>query len=162
MRERVSAVLAAIILCAVLVSAQTPAPLRVIVSNKGRIDSRLKIFQSASSPILVFSTTRMPKKTQAALREKTTLHLAESDGVDLVEMLRILRSQYRVRTVECEGGPTLFRSLLERGLADRLNLTIAPYMFGGAKAPTLTGLSKEFLPASVHCRLIDMRVVGEE
>ena len=139
---------------------QTPAPLRVIVSRKGRIDSRLKIFQSATSPILIFSTTQMPRKTQAALGEKATLHLAESDDVDLAEMLRILRSQYDVRTVACEGGPTLFRALLERGLVDQLNLTIAPYMFGGARAPTLTGLSKEFLPASVHCRLIDMRVVG--
>jgi riboflavin biosynthesis pyrimidine reductase len=137
-------------------------PLRVIVSSKGRIDSRLKIFQSASSPILVFSTTRMPKRTQAVLGAKTTLHLAESDDVDLAEMLRILRSQYHVRTVACEGGPTLFRALLERGLVDQLNLTIAPYMFGGARAPTLTGLSKEFLPASVHCRLIDMRIVGQE
>ena len=141
---------------------QAPAPLRVIVSNKGRIDSRLKIFQSDISPIVIFSTKRMPKKTQAALGKKATLHLAESDDVDLAEMLRILRSQYHVRTIACEGGPTLFRSLLERGLVDQLNLTIAPYMFGGARAPTLTGLSKEFLPASVHCRLIDMRVVGEE
>jgi riboflavin-specific deaminase-like protein len=141
---------------------QAPAPLRVIVSNKGRIDGRLKIFQSTSSPILVFSTTRMPRKTQAALGKKATLHLAESDDVDLAEMLRILRSQYHVRTVACEGGPTLFRSLLERGLVDQLNLTIAPYMFGGARAPTLTGLSKQFLPASVHCRLIQIRVVGEE
>jgi len=52
--------------------------------------------------------------------------------------------------------------LLEQGLIDQLNLTIAPYMFGGAKAPTLTGLSKEFLPASVHCSLIDMRTIGDE
>jgi len=141
---------------------QTPAPLRVIVSNKGRIDSRLKIFQSGTSPILVFSTTQMPRKTQAALGEKATLHLARRDHVDLAEMLRILRCQYHVRTVACEGGPTLFRSLLERGLVDQLNLTVAPYMFGGAKAPTLTGLNKEFLPASVHCRLIQMRVVDEE
>ena len=77
-------------------------------------------------------------------------------------MLRTLRDKYKVRTVECEGGPLLFRGLLERGLIDHLNLTIAPFMFGGANAPTLTGLSKEFLPASVHCALIDMRVVGEE
>jgi riboflavin-specific deaminase-like protein len=141
---------------------QTQAPLRVIVSNKGRIDSRLKIFQSTSSPILIFSTTQMPRKTQTALGEKAILHLAESEEVDLAKILRILRSQYHVRTVACEGGPTLFRSLLERDLVDQLNLTIAPYMFGGASAPTLTGLGREFLPASVHCRLIDMRVVGEE
>jgi riboflavin-specific deaminase-like protein len=141
---------------------QAPAPLRVIVSKKGRIDSRLKIFQSASSPILVFSTTRMPKKTQVALRTKATLHLTKSRDVDLAGMLHTLRDNYKIRTVACEGGPTLFRSLLERGLIDQLNLTIAPYMFGGARAPTLTGLSRDFLPVSVHCRLVQMRVVGEE
>jgi riboflavin-specific deaminase-like protein len=141
---------------------KTPAPLRVIVSNKGTIDSRLKIFQSTSSPILIFSTTRMPKKTQAALKRKVTLHLIKSDKIDLATMLETLRSKYNVRRLACEGGPTLFRALLERGLIHQLNLTIAPYMFGGAKAPTLTGLSKEFLPASVHCWLIGMRTIGDE
>ena len=141
---------------------QTPAPLRVIVSNQGRIDSRLKIFQSTISPILIFSTTRMPKRTQAALKDKATLYLTESDEIDLGVMLETLRSKYKVRRLACEGGPTLFRALLERGLVDQLNLTIAPYMFGGAKAPTLTGLSPEFLPASVHCSLIAMRTIGDE
>ena len=141
---------------------QAPAPLRVIVSNKGRIDSRLKIFQSTISPVLIFSTTRMPKTTQAALKGKATLHLTKSDEIDLAAMLETLRTKYNVRRLACEGGPTLFRALLERGLIDQLNLTIAPYMFGGANAPTLTGLSKEFLPASVHCSLINMRIVGEE
>jgi riboflavin-specific deaminase-like protein len=141
---------------------QTPAPLRVIVSNEGKIDNRLKVFQSDISPIIIFSTTRMPRKTQAALRQKATLHLRKTKYVDLSGMLRTLRRQHKVRTVACEGGPTLFRSLLERGLVDQLNLTIAPYLFGGAGAPTLTGLSKTFLPASVHCTLTGMRVIGDE
>jgi len=51
---------------------------------------------------------------------------------------------------------------VEQGLVDQLNLTVAPYLFGGSKAPTLTGLSKEFLPVSVHCSLIEMRTVGDE
>lgn len=141
---------------------QPPYPLRVIVSNEGKIDNRLKIFQSDISPIVIFSTTRMPRKYRCALVEKATLHLSNSSHVDLAEMLHKLRSEYKVRTVACEGGATLFRSLLEQGLVDQLNLTIAPYLFGGAKAPTLTGLSKEFLPKSVHCSLLDMRVVGDE
>ncbi len=141
---------------------QSRCPLRVIVSNKGRIDSRLKIFQSTISPILIFSTTRMPKKAQTALEAKATLHLTESDEIDLVAMLETLRSKYNVRMLACEGGPTLFRALLERDLIDQLNLTIAPYMFGGAKAPTLTGLSRKFLPASVHCSLTNMRTIGDE
>jgi riboflavin-specific deaminase-like protein len=141
---------------------QTPYPLRVIVSNEGKIDSRLNIFQTDISPIVIFSTTRMPRKFRCALMEKATLHLTTSKHVDLAEMLQTLRQKYKIRTVACEGGATLFRSLLERGLVDQLNLTIAPFLFGGANAPTLTGLSKDFLPASVRCSLHDMRVVGDE
>lgn len=142
---------------------QSPAPLRVIVSGEGKIDSQLKIFQSEISPIVIFSTKRMPREVRAALRDKKVrLHLGDKDGVDLNEMLKILRREYKVKRVACEGGPILFRSMLERGLIDELNLTIAPYLFGGAGAPTLTGLSKEFLPASVHCVLKNMRVIGDE
>jgi 5-amino-6-(5-phosphoribosylamino)uracil reductase len=141
---------------------QSRCPLRVIVSNEGRIDHRLKIFQSNVSPIIVFSTKRMPRKYERALEKKATLHLSNLEHVDLAGMLETLRKKYGVRTVACEGGPTLFRSLLEQGLIDRLNLTIAPYLFGGAKAPTLTGVSKKFLPASVHCSLSDMRTLGDE
>jgi riboflavin biosynthesis pyrimidine reductase len=104
----------------------------------------------------------MPQRYQNALRKKATLHLARTEHLDLNAMLQTLRSQYNVRTLACEGGPTLFRALLEEDLVDQLNLTIAPYMFGGARAPTLTGLSKNFLPASVHCSLIEMRTVGDE
>jgi riboflavin biosynthesis pyrimidine reductase len=49
-----------------------------------------------------------------------------SASADLAKMLRILGKQCHVQTVACEGGPTLFRSLLQRGLVDQLNLTIAP------------------------------------
>jgi 5-amino-6-(5-phosphoribosylamino)uracil reductase len=142
---------------------QTPAPLRVIVSNEGKIDSQLKIFSSGASAVLIFSTKRMPREVRAALCEKKAeLHLKDTEAVDLREILRTLARDYKVRRVAFEGGPTLFRSMLERGLIDELNLTIAPYLFGGAEAPTLTGLSKEFFPSSVHCVLKTMRVVGDE
>ena len=141
---------------------QTPYPLRVIVSNEGRIDASLKLFQTDISQIVIFSTVRMPPRHQKALREKATLHLSHTRSVDLDWMLQQLRRDYGVRTVACEGGATLFRALLEKDLVDQLNLTIAPFLFGGVNAPTLTGLSKEFLPRSVRCSLTEMRAVGEE
>src|SRR5262245_61007057 len=113
-------------------------PLRVIISNEGKIDDRLKVFKSGISPIIIFSTKRMHPKNQEALRKTATLHLTTAREVDLAAMLKTLRDQYKVRTLACEGGPTLFRALLERGFVDQLNLTIAPYLFGGARAPTLT------------------------
>jgi riboflavin-specific deaminase-like protein len=142
---------------------QAPYPLRVIVSNEGRIDPALKIFQTDFSRIVIFSTTRMPRKYQIALREKATLRLTEARSVDLARMLQQLRSEYRVRRVACEGGAELFRGLLELQLVGQLNLTIAPYIFGGKGAPTLTGRGLGFLAGgSVRCTLRDMRTVGEE
>ncbi len=141
---------------------QAAYPLRVIVSNEGRIDPTLKIFQSDFSRIVIFSTTRMPRKYQVALREKATLRLSETQSVDLRRMLQLLRSEYGVRRVACEGGAELFRSLLELQLVDQLNLTIAPYIFGGKSAPTLTGRGTAFLPASVRCSLVEMRVIDDE
>ena len=141
---------------------QTPYPLRVIVSNEGRIDATLKIFQTDISPIVIFSTVRMPARYQKALREKAILHLSDAAAVDLSWMLQQLRREYHVRSLACEGGATLFRALLEEDLVDQLNLTIAPCLFGGANAPTLTGLSTEFFPRSIRCSLTDMRIVGEE
>jgi riboflavin-specific deaminase-like protein len=141
---------------------QTLSPIRVIVSNEGRIDASLKIFQSDISPIVIFSTKRMPQRYQKELRAKATLHLSEDDSVDLAWMLQQLRREFGVKKVACEGGAALFRSMLERGLIDQLNLTLAPVLFGGRDAPTLTGTTRSFLPASVHCSLAEMRTVGEE
>jgi riboflavin-specific deaminase-like protein len=141
---------------------QTSHPLRVIVSNEGKIDHRLNIFQTDFSPIVIFSTTRMPRKYRQALARKATLHLTSQRVVDLGDMLRRLRVEYKIRMLACEGGAALFRGLVERDLVDQLNLTIAPYLFGGVNAPTLTGLNREFLAKSVQCELTSMRVIGDE
>ena len=141
---------------------QPPYPMRVIVSNEGRINPDLNIFQSDFSPIIIFSTGRMPKSNQKRLGEKATLQLSKGQRVDLPLMLERLCSEYGVRSIACEGGATLFRALLEQDLIDQLNLTITPYLFGGTNAPTLTGLNKEFLKQSVRCSLVEMRTVDHE
>ncbi len=144
---------------------QAPFPLRVIISNEGKIDHRLKAFQAdpeTAGPIIIFSTTRMPRKVRMSLMDMATLHLSTKSRVDLPEMLRRLRTEYKVQTVAFEGGAELFRALLEEDLVDQLSLTIAPFVFGGKEAPTLTGLNKSFLPQTVRCRLTGMRVVGDE
>ena len=141
---------------------QPAYPIRVIVSNQGRINPSLNIFQTDFAPILIFSTTRMPRRIREQLSKRAILHLTESPQIDLRQMLRQLRAEYGVKYVACEGGPALFRSLLELRLVDQLNLTVAPFLFGGKKAPTLTGVNSDFLPHTVHCSLVHMKVIGEE
>jgi len=50
-------------------------------------------------------------------------------------MMRRLRSGYDVRSVLCEGGPTLFGALLQEDLVDELFLSLAPKLAGGGSAP---------------------------
>ena len=141
---------------------QSAYPLRVVVSNSGRLSPALRIFGNDFSPIIIFTTQKMAKRTQTALAEKADLWLHESDAVNLRSLLATLREDYRVKRLVCEGGPRLFRSLLAENLVDEIHLTLAPRIFGGLGAPTLTGLPANFLPHSTRCTLREMRVVEGE
>ena len=141
---------------------QRAYPLRVLLTNSGRIDPALRLFTKTFSPVVIFSTTRMPAPTRTALAAQADLWLHESASVNLPAMLAILRADYGVRRLVCEGGAQIFRALLAAGLIDELHVTLCPRVFGGEKAPTLTGLPGAFLPASVPLTLKKMEVIGGE
>ncbi len=61
------------------------------------------------------------------------------DGVELARALEWLLSERGIRSVLCEGGPTLHGRLREGGLADELFLTIAPKIAGGEGPRILEG-----------------------
>jgi riboflavin biosynthesis pyrimidine reductase len=60
-----------------------------------------------------------------------------SGAVDLAAALRRLRADHGVRSILCEGGPTLNAELLRAGLVDELFLSVAPKLAGGADALTI-------------------------
>jgi riboflavin-specific deaminase-like protein len=141
---------------------RAPEPLRVIVTNSGRIDISWKVFQTAGAAILVFSGARMSQAARASIAQRADLWVFDTPEVDLAATLQILRSDYQVRTLVCEGGPRLFRKLLEIDAVDELHLTWTPLIFGGLKAPTLIGVSDEFLRATIRGRLKEMCVQRDE
>ena len=141
---------------------QLAYPLRVLLTNSGRIDPALRLFTKTFSPIVIFSTTRMPARTRAALAALADVWLHESESVNLPAMLATLRTDYGVKRLVCEGGAQIFRALLTAGLVDELHATLCPRIFGGEKAPTLTGLPGAFHPASVPLTLKKMEVIGGE
>ena len=137
-------------------------PLRVAVSNAGRFDPSWKIFQHRGSPLVVFSTTRMPAQNRSAIAPLCDLYLFEAPAVPLRPALALLRSAYGVRSLVCEGGGELLRSLAAANLLDEIHLTVAPVVFGGAGAPTLTGLPGGFLPNPLDFRIARLRTIGDE
>jgi riboflavin biosynthesis pyrimidine reductase len=60
-------------------------------------------------------------------------------GDDLPLMLARLRSEHGVRSVLCEGGPTLLSFLMAAGLVDELFLSVSPQILGGAGVLTIVG-----------------------
>jgi riboflavin-specific deaminase-like protein len=131
-------------------------PLRVIVSRSGNISTTLRVFQKGNAPILIYSTERMASSQRTLLSERATVHLSGSDELDIFWLLWHLYEHYRVRSLVCEGGPTLVKTLALADAIDEIYLTIAAKIFGGAAAPGLTGLPGEFLPASRRFELIDI------
>ena len=104
----------------------------------------------------------MPARVQSALAGRADLWLHEARTVNLAAMLATLYAEYDVKRLVCEGGAQVFRSLLTAGFIDELHLTFAPRIFGGRRAPTLTGVAGNFLPASTKLRLRSMNVEGGE
>jgi len=137
-------------------------PLRVIISATGALDPAWKVFTTPGARRVVFTTQAMPEAVRSALAPLADLHFLHSDELDLAEVLLVLRKDYQVRTVVCEGGPTLFRSLVEIHAVDELRITVGPVIFGGAQAPTLTGVSPEFFPHPVQLTMQSMEVLGQE
>ena len=58
-------------------------------------------------------------------------------GDDLPRLMAYLREEHGVRSVLCEGGPTLNSFLFAAGLVDELFLTMNPKIIGGAAALTI-------------------------
>ena len=58
-------------------------------------------------------------------------------GDDLPRLMAYLREEHGVRSVLCEGGPTLNSFLFAAGLVDELFLTLNPKVIGGAAALTI-------------------------
>lgn len=133
-------------------------PLRVLVTNRGRIDPGLRVFEQHISPLIIFSTERMPLKVRRALSTRATVRLEKGAVVDLGRTLGILRRDHGVRRLVCEGGARLLRGLLDAHLVDELHVTLCPRVFGGARAPTLTGIAGAWFLKSARLDLRAMEV----
>lgn len=72
--------------------------------------------------------------------------------------LRQLRDEHGVRSLLCEGGPTLNATLFAEGLVDELFLTIAPAVAGAGEA--LTIVEGPPLPDAVMLQLLTVHEAG--
>lgn len=110
-------------------------PLACIVSRSGDVPLEIPLFAEPESRVLIFTAADIDASRCAASVQVVRLDPGE---LTVTTALRSLRADYGVRSALCEGGPTLFGSLLHEGVVDELFVTFAPKLAGGGLGPTIT------------------------
>ena len=116
-------------------SGLSPEPLGVVFTRSGAVATDIPLFADPAARLVVFTPTPLDTSSLAAQVE---LVLLDAGELTLTTMMRRLRSAYDVRSVLCEGGPTLFDALLQEDLVDELFLSLAPKLTGGGTTPSIT------------------------
>jgi riboflavin-specific deaminase-like protein len=116
-------------------SGLNPEPLSVVMSRSGDVPTGIPLFSDPGSRVVVFTSSAIQTSGLAAEVDVVRLDPGE---LTLTTMMRRLRSAYDVRSLLCEGGPTLFGALLQENLVDELFLSLAPKLTGGGSAPAIT------------------------
>jgi riboflavin-specific deaminase-like protein len=111
-------------------------PLAVVVSGRLDIPWDAPLFTEGAGRVLIFTTSQ----TEAP-ETRTPVRVVRHQGhVDLAAALTYLRTERGVRSMLCEGGPTVHSQLIEAGLVDELFVTHAPKLAGGEGPGLVTGL----------------------
>jgi 5-amino-6-(5-phosphoribosylamino)uracil reductase len=113
----------------------SPEPLACVVTRSGMVPTDIPLFSDPESRIVIFCDVPVDAGQLAARVDWVRVDPGE---LTLTTAMRHLRSDYGVRSVLCEGGPTIFSGLLHERLVDELFLTVAPKLAGGGTGPTIT------------------------
>jgi riboflavin-specific deaminase-like protein len=120
-----------------------PDPLAVIVSARLDLPADLPLLNEPEQRVVIATGSDATLPDLAA--EVDYLRV----GDDLPVLMARLREDHGVRSILCEGGPTLNSHLLAAGLLDELFLTLHPKLSGGAAALTIVAGRTLVAPAEL-------------
>jgi riboflavin-specific deaminase-like protein len=119
-------------------------PLAVVVSARLDLPADLPLLNAPEQRVVIAT------HSDAALPPSPAQVDYERTGDDLQLLAARLRGHHGIRSVVCEGGPTLNSHLLAAGLVDELWLTLNPKLAGGAAALTIVAGRELVEPAELE------------
>lgn len=140
--------------------------LLVFMSLKGDLPRDAAIFGEESD--VVIATTRLGADAATTLKSVSAnvdvLELGD-DGVDVARLMSVLRADYGVERLLCEGGPRVYASLLAAGQVDDEFVTLCPTVIGnspdGPHCPSLVE-GVRFAPGEApHSQIRGLRRAGD-
>ena len=137
----------------------TDSPVKVTVTEHGKLDAGARFFTVGDGPRLVYCASGCAADVRDAVGDRVVV-------VDLgatVGMRAVAEDLHRrgVRRLLVEGGASVLRQFLDDGLADELQLAVAPLLVGDPEAPRLLGPAASDRPPSGRARLAGVTQVGD-
>jgi riboflavin-specific deaminase-like protein len=121
-----------------------PDPLAVIVSGRLDLPADLPLLNEPEQKVVIATASDATLEGLGPQVEYARV------GDDLPLLMARLREDHGVRSIVCEGGPTLNSHLLAAGLVDELFLTLNPKLAGGAAALTIVAGRELVEPAELE------------
>jgi 5-amino-6-(5-phosphoribosylamino)uracil reductase len=134
-------------------------PVKVTVTNRAKLDPEARFFSMGTGPKLVYCATDTVHMAAGQLSRVATV----IDGGRPVELRRVSEDLYTrgVRRLMVEGGGEVHTQFLTEGLADELQLVIAPLFVGHPAATRFVGPGRFPHSGSRRARLVETRPIGD-
>ncbi len=136
-----------------------PDPAKVTLTASGDLDPRADFFTLGDAEKIVYCAA--PAAAAARARLSGVATIVEVGGrADLPAVLADLAKR-RVRRLMVEGGADILRQFLAAGLADELQLAVAPFFVGDPAAPRFGGAAVPANDAANRMTLAESRRLGD-
>ncbi|GIE32490.1 hypothetical protein Ait01nite_055350 [Actinoplanes italicus] len=112
---------------------EDPDPVKVTVTGSCHLDPAASFFTTGDADKLVYCATSTVDEARKLLGEKATV-VDGGDPVD-VRLVSADLGERGVRRLMVEGGGHMHTQFLSAGLADELQLVVAPFFVGDSRAP---------------------------
>ena len=141
------------------------SPIRVICDSNLRIPMDSQIVKTAKEYRTIVACVTEDKQRISELEAagvQVELLQAENGHVDVTALMKRL-GQLGIDSVFVEGGGILNDSLYRKGLVDRMEVFVAPKVFGGAGAKSpVEGTGVETVEEAQHFKLIEVKKIGQD
>jgi 5-amino-6-(5-phosphoribosylamino)uracil reductase len=135
------------------------SPIKVTLSAQGDLDPGAAFFTAGDTDKVVYCATATADKAAESLTGVATV-VPAGDPVDLTRVLADLADR-GVRRLMVEGGSSMHTAFLTAGLADEVQLVVAPFFVGDGRAPRF--VNDGMFPWDSHhrARLADVQRIDD-
>jgi len=139
------------------------SPAKVTITGSGNLDPQASFFTAGAAEVckLVYCASPAVRAAQDVLSTAPATSIIDAGSpVDLVTVMTDLTAR-GIQRLLVEGGQSIHTQFLAAGLADELQLVIAPFFVGDPDAPRFVGAASFPWDSGHRMTLADQRPIGD-